>query len=112
MNEKDMKSYLLSDRDTLASNEFESLDRVTRETGRCHYTRLRGLWRRYYLVISIKNKIHDYLFVDVYGIDREESNWTEAYGVYPVKGMVEQLLLIKTQEKYMNNYYKLPEKKS
>ena len=72
LNEKDMKSYLLQNENTLASNEFESMDRVTKQTSRCHYTRLRGLWRMYYLVISIKNKIHDYLFMDVYGIDREE----------------------------------------
>lgn len=93
---------------------IESIDRYTPSTDRCNHGALRGLWRMYYFVISIKNKIHDYLFVDVYGIDREESeDWiTNIYGSGSIKGMMEQLLLIKTQEKYMNNYYKLPEKKS
>lgn len=79
MTDEKINSYLLTDNNTLASDNFESMDRLTPSTYRCDYSRLRGLWRMYYLVISIKNKIHDYLFVDVYGIDREESDWTEVY---------------------------------
>ena len=31
------------------------------------------------------------------------------YGDSPLKEIIEQLLLIKAQEKYMKNYYKIPE---
>lgn len=103
---------MIPDENTLASNEFESMDRLTHKTYRCNHSALRGLWRMYYLIISIKNKIHDYLFIDVYGIDREDTGWTEAYGSYQVQKTIEQLLLIKAQEKYMESYYRLPQEET
>lgn len=93
-------------------NKLESIDRFTHKTYRCNHSALRGLWRMYYLIISIKNRIHDYLFMDVYGIDREDTGWTEAYGHAPIKGIIEQLLLIKAQEKYMESYYRLPQEET
>lgn len=61
----DIKSSLLTDNDTLASNELESMDRITLKNYRLNYiwSPLRPLWRLYY---KIKSKI-----------DIEEFSWEE-----------------------------------
>lgn len=71
---------VLRDDNTLAFNNFESIDRVTVYSYRVDYSRFRLFWRIYYRVWRIYHRIREK--EEILGIDRSPNeNWSDSYRI-------------------------------